>query len=702
MADQLFYTYANTGKSLVEAKAKSNAHTYSVVFDKGRSTVLVQGEEFGQGVVDSSYHYTPATDSSAKLDKDASGGSNATFGTTQLVTGVTIQRDAKGHVTDLSLDSIKLPSIPAETDITLAGTKGTNNVVSDVTKDSTSHKLNITYTTVYDTLSGTKGTNNVVTNITGSGKTITVSYGTLPTYQYLANTYQPIGSYAPSSTTLTALKGTYETVGYKVATYHGNSATASYSVNIPAATINNFGVVKLTSDYHYKPSPTSQTATPSNIAEATLNFGDPVITAITYTQDEHGHIGNIQYETSALPEQTNLSLGTNNGGSKVINKLTVSGHTITASYVSLPAEALNGPLKIQVDSDTATTMFTANQATATTSTLKFTSGSYISLSRSTYNVTINHGNPGATDTTKATAAGSVAWSSPVVTAINVDSKGHVSGFTTATMPINPVNDTSLINYSNESYVNGIALTNSNVGTGTGTHGTKITLSYHLGNSSGNTTNTIIPKATNSAYGLVKIKRTSTIQGSTLTESNTTQRYPVSMTVDGFAYVAVPWSSGGTANDGRLQLTDGTTTYNTPFTANASGSIQAIKFSSGQNITIGFEGSTTEAADVRISHDSPTNGTAVTGINNYKPGANATMVRFVSDLHIEKDPNGHITDFAYNYYDMSIDALSGGSGSNSRAITYLDNGNSISNIGPVKNVKVVSTPGTDINTLYIVI
>jgi hypothetical protein len=55
-------------------------------------------------------HYTPSADTNSKLDKDASSTSLATPGTTAVVTGVTISRDAAGHVTDLSLDSIKLPA----------------------------------------------------------------------------------------------------------------------------------------------------------------------------------------------------------------------------------------------------------------------------------------------------------------------------------------------------------------------------------------------------------------------------------------------------------------------------------------------------------------------------------------------------------------------------------------------------------------
>ena len=61
-------------------------------------------------VTSASNHYAPAEDTSAVLSADAAGGGNATFGTTQLVTGVDIKRDAKGHVVGVGVDSIKLPA----------------------------------------------------------------------------------------------------------------------------------------------------------------------------------------------------------------------------------------------------------------------------------------------------------------------------------------------------------------------------------------------------------------------------------------------------------------------------------------------------------------------------------------------------------------------------------------------------------------
>lgn len=57
-------------------------------------------------------HYTPTANNSSQLSADASSTNSATWASTSLVTGVNLQRDAKGHVTGVTLDSIRMPSNP--------------------------------------------------------------------------------------------------------------------------------------------------------------------------------------------------------------------------------------------------------------------------------------------------------------------------------------------------------------------------------------------------------------------------------------------------------------------------------------------------------------------------------------------------------------------------------------------------------------
>lgn len=63
-------------------------------------------------VTSAANHYTPTADSASQLSVDASSTTAATWNSTSMVTGVNIQRDAKGHVTSVTVDSIKMPANP--------------------------------------------------------------------------------------------------------------------------------------------------------------------------------------------------------------------------------------------------------------------------------------------------------------------------------------------------------------------------------------------------------------------------------------------------------------------------------------------------------------------------------------------------------------------------------------------------------------
>ena len=57
-------------------------------------------------------HYTPLATTADTISKTASSNTSATWGSTSLVTGIDIKRDAKGHVTDVTLKAIKMPDNP--------------------------------------------------------------------------------------------------------------------------------------------------------------------------------------------------------------------------------------------------------------------------------------------------------------------------------------------------------------------------------------------------------------------------------------------------------------------------------------------------------------------------------------------------------------------------------------------------------------
>ena len=83
-----------TGKGSIALKLPANPNTDTKVTSAGN-------------------HYSPTASSDALLQVDAADAtSSASWGATNLVTGVNIQRDAKGHVTGVTVDSIKMPANP--------------------------------------------------------------------------------------------------------------------------------------------------------------------------------------------------------------------------------------------------------------------------------------------------------------------------------------------------------------------------------------------------------------------------------------------------------------------------------------------------------------------------------------------------------------------------------------------------------------
>lgn len=104
----------NANAALAVPAANAN-RLYPVEADKdGKLAVTVPWSDTNTDtkVTSVGNHYAPSADSSAALSAAASSSTAATWGTTALVTGVNLQRDAKGHVTGVAVDSIKMPSNP--------------------------------------------------------------------------------------------------------------------------------------------------------------------------------------------------------------------------------------------------------------------------------------------------------------------------------------------------------------------------------------------------------------------------------------------------------------------------------------------------------------------------------------------------------------------------------------------------------------
>ena len=89
----------------------TSGKNYGVAVDtNGAMTVNVPWAD--TKVTSAENHYTPSADSASQLSADASGTTAASWDATSMVTGVNIQRDAKGHVTGVTVDSVKMPANP--------------------------------------------------------------------------------------------------------------------------------------------------------------------------------------------------------------------------------------------------------------------------------------------------------------------------------------------------------------------------------------------------------------------------------------------------------------------------------------------------------------------------------------------------------------------------------------------------------------
>lgn len=91
-------------------------------------------------------HYTPATNAASALSASASGATAAW--SIDVVKGVTISRDAKGHVTGVSVTSGKIPANP-DTGATSVEVTGSGNAVTAASYSASTRKMTLTKGTTF-------------------------------------------------------------------------------------------------------------------------------------------------------------------------------------------------------------------------------------------------------------------------------------------------------------------------------------------------------------------------------------------------------------------------------------------------------------------------------------------------------------------------------------------------------------------------
>lgn len=108
--------FSNSGVRSI-TQDSTDGHKLTINTNGTTATITIPDNNTDTKVTSAANHYAPTPATGSELAVDASSTTSATWDTTALVTGVNIQRDAKGHVTGVTVDSIRMPPNP-DTDTT--------------------------------------------------------------------------------------------------------------------------------------------------------------------------------------------------------------------------------------------------------------------------------------------------------------------------------------------------------------------------------------------------------------------------------------------------------------------------------------------------------------------------------------------------------------------------------------------------------
>lgn len=97
------------GNDEITLAAGSNV---TITPDVANKKVTISSTNTDTKVTSAANHYSPQADTTAALAANASSTTAASWNSTSLVTGVHLQRDSKGHVVGVTVDSTKMPANP--------------------------------------------------------------------------------------------------------------------------------------------------------------------------------------------------------------------------------------------------------------------------------------------------------------------------------------------------------------------------------------------------------------------------------------------------------------------------------------------------------------------------------------------------------------------------------------------------------------
>ena len=374
-------SYAVTASTSSISADVTSGKYYAVEVDKNdKAFVYVPWTDTNDDtkVTSAANHYTPATNSDSTLSVDASGGSAAW--SKQVVTGVNIQRDAKGHVTGLTVDSAAIPANPnTDTKVTsvanhyapaedtaaaisaasgtatnITGTSGKLNVVTGLKRDAKGHIVGVTSANIYST-----DNNTAHAHTAGTGLTISGSGGTSGTTTYAANlkdtTALTIDSAAATTTSGKVYPVAVDKSGYlAVNVPWKNDNTTQFTITASASDddvvvlsgTNGTNATTYTAS-HAKTfgnttAPYTAKYTSGNSTTSISGYGSSATIKIPQiTVDEYGHVRAGADESVTITMPSAQTIPTLSGGSaaetgKYVSGVTVSGHAVTVTKGNLP------------------------------------------------------------------------------------------------------------------------------------------------------------------------------------------------------------------------------------------------------------------------------------------------------------------------------------------------------------------------------
>lgn len=274
-----------------------------------------------------SNHYAPAEDSSAQLSASASGATAAW--SIDVVKGITIKRDAKGHVTGVAVTSGKIPANP-NTNTTYTLSSGTNNGTLKLTPSSGSAQDNVKVTG-WDNMATKSYVDGLVANAThfcgsfnasngkinGGSNTLTSvaeKVGDMYTCDtagtYLSQAYEVgdsiifknavAASTAPVAADIISVEKTVSvtqtlTSGTKIGTVEGVDLYCQTNTDTKVTAVGN----------HYTPATASGQDKTASASGATAAWSIDVVKGVTLNTDGKGHVTGLSVTSGKIPANPN-------------------------------------------------------------------------------------------------------------------------------------------------------------------------------------------------------------------------------------------------------------------------------------------------------------------------------------------------------------------------------------------------------------